>query len=103
MSVLYKRLLQEFQRLKGSPGFGEVFVSLPSIPDLTIIWETEALDMVYGEGEETVWVLHVPRKAHPRLAVSHIRGREETLQDMSDERAESMASALLEQLSKVEA
>ncbi|MDO8655284.1 MAG: hypothetical protein Q7R48_02595 [bacterium] len=103
MDSLYDRFLREFQRLKKSPGFGDVCVSLPSISDLTLIWENDAVDVVYGQGEEAVWVLHVPKEAKPELAVSHTRGEEDVLQDMPDNRAESMAATLLEQLAKVEA
>lgn len=101
MDSLYDRLLREFQRLKRSPGPGEIFVRLPSIPRLTITWENDAVDIIYGEGE-VVWVLQVPKKGESKLAVSHVRGEEDALQDLSDNRARSMAATLLELLAKVE-
>ena len=110
MDSLYDELLREFQRLKKSSSeFGEVFVSLPSIPGLALVREKDAINMIYGEGErkeegeEIVWVLHVPKGAKPELAISHIQGQKDDLRDMPEERARSMAATLLEQLAKVEA
>lgn len=71
-----------------------------------LIWENEAVDLVFGQEGEDVWVLHVKKGGKPKLTISHIPlypGEEDALQDLSDNRARSMAATLLEQLVKVEA
>ena len=103
MNFLYYRLLREFQRLKESPGPGEIFPSIPSIPDLAITWESDVLVIVYGGAGGGVWMLHVPKDGKSELSVSYIQGEEDVPRDMSEEQAESMTATLLEELAKVEA
>lgn len=99
----YDRLRQEFFRLNDPRYPYELFVEgIPSIQLLTIAWEGEEFNLVFGDEGET-WVLTVPKDEEPEMSLFKAGEPLTPGAVFGKERTESMLETILGALEKVEA